>query len=73
MPECGQRAVLVVTRAIEGTSTNVARRRVQLRCRLSEGHAGPHHDTEHDEHWEGRSGHPQTLLQHEDDEPAGDE
>lgn len=69
MSECGQRAVLIVTRRIEGTSTNVARRRVELVCGLSAGHPGPHHDGVNDERWEAApQGRRQTLLRHEDDD-----
>lgn len=68
MATCGQHAILIVTRRIEGTSTNVARRRVELTCGLEEGHAGPHHDDVNEERWEAESGHRQTLLKHEDDD-----
>jgi hypothetical protein len=30
MVDCGHRAVLVITRSVEGTTTNVARERVDL-------------------------------------------
>jgi hypothetical protein len=68
MSACGQTAVLIVTRRIEGTSTNVARRRVELVCGLSAGHAGPHHDAVNDERWDSEHGRRQTLLRHEDDD-----
>jgi hypothetical protein len=66
--ECGHRAVLVITSKVEGTSTTVARRRVELTCRLAAGHAGAHHDPEHDEDWDGLAGHRTTLLRDEDEE-----
>jgi hypothetical protein len=68
MAECGHRAVLVVTRGVEGTSTSVARRRVELSCRLPAGHAGQHEDTEAHERWEGRPSQRPTILRHEEDE-----
>ena len=68
MQPCGRRAVLVVTRVVDGTSTSVARRRVELTCQLPAGHAGEHHDTEHHEKWGDRTSQIPTLLRHEDDE-----
>jgi hypothetical protein len=68
MSECGQRATLVVTRSIEGTATNVARRRIELCCRLPPAHDGPHYDEANDERWQGKAGERQTLLLHEDDD-----
>jgi len=68
MSVCGEHAVLIVTRRIEGTSTSVARRRVELVCGLSTGHTGPHHDGVNDERWEAQQGRKQTLLRHEDDD-----
>jgi hypothetical protein len=70
MQACGQRAILVITRTVEGTSTSVARSRVELSCRLSEGHDGSHQDSEHGESWEGKPDHVLTLLRHEDEEPG---
>lgn len=50
--QCSHRAVLIVTREVEGTSTNVARERKNLSCRLEEGHDGKHHDTQYEESWD---------------------
>jgi hypothetical protein len=66
--QCGHRAVLVITQQVEGTSTSVARRRLELVCSLEQGHAGAHHDGRHDEDWEGAPGVRPTLLRDEDDE-----
>ncbi len=66
MKQCEGRATLVITANVTGTSTSLARRRVSLRCHLSEGHVGPHQDTEHAEQWEGDQ--PKTLLRSEDDD-----
>ena len=68
MQPCGRRAVLVVTRVVEGTSTSVARRRVELTCQLESGHAGQHHDQQHGEKWDDRSSQVPTLLRHEEDD-----
>ncbi len=68
MQRCGQRAVLMVTRVVEGTSTSVARRRVELTCGLASGHLGEHQDPAHGEHWAGKPGQTPTLLRHEEDD-----
>jgi hypothetical protein len=61
---CKHRAILIVTRAVEGTSTSVAEQRVELSCGEAEGHDGPHHDREHGERWDDR-GQPLThVLRH---------
>lgn len=49
---CPHRAVLLVTREIEGTSTSVASQRYNLRCCQEEKHSGPHRDAERGEEWE---------------------
>jgi hypothetical protein len=67
MSECGHVAVLIITFTPSGTSTNIARRRVKLSCRLSPGHEGPHRDAEHDEAWDGPAGKVTTLLRNEDE------
>lgn len=67
MAECGHAAILIVTRPVEGTATNVARQRIQLRCSLAAGHPGAHRDSQHDEQWEGEAGTRATLLRHEDE------
>jgi hypothetical protein len=67
MPTCASQATLVITRSIEGTSTDVVRERVQLQCQLEAGHEGVHRDTRHDESWEAKEGQRPTLLKHEDE------
>ncbi|HEY4106461.1 MAG TPA: hypothetical protein VGM44_21320 [Polyangiaceae bacterium] len=64
---CDSRAVLIVTRQMEGTSTNVARQRFQLRCALEPGHTGPHRDGEYEQEWEMVQGRPTLLLRDEED------
>lgn len=49
--QCTHRAVLIITRDVEGTSTNVARERKNLSCGLQKGHAGAHEDFQYDEKW----------------------
>ncbi len=68
MQSCGQRAVLVITQAVEGTSTSVARRRIELSCGLASGHEGRHRDLTEGEEWEAKAGHVPTILRHEDEE-----
>lgn len=64
---CEARAVLIVTRQMEGTSTNVARQRFQLRCSLDPGHAGAHRDEAHEQEWELVQGRPTLLLRDEEE------
>jgi hypothetical protein len=66
VPTCGSEATLVVTQDVQGTSTNVVRRKVKLRCQLPLGHGGAHRDVEHEESWEARREERPTLLRHED-------
>ena len=53
MAQCGHRAVLIVTITPIGTTTNIARRRVDLRCGLAMDHEGAHVDAVAGENWEG--------------------
>ena len=62
---CGTKAVLIVTRSVTGTSTNVAQRRAELVCDAPAGHDGPHSDSRHTETWEGELGKVTTLLRHQ--------
>lgn len=57
--------MLVVTREVEGTSTNVARQRLELVCDREPGHAGRHKDPKHAEEWDAEPGKTPTLLRHE--------
>ena len=65
---CDAHAVLLVTKQMEGTSTNVARQRVELRCSLTPGHTGPHRDEAHSEQWEVIKGRPSMTFRDEDDD-----
>lgn len=68
MSECGERAVLIVTKTLAGTATNVARSRTLLVCGLDAGHAGEHRDTRHAEAWEAKPGAVPTIIRHEDED-----
>jgi hypothetical protein len=68
MADCGHKAVLIVTKEVPNTATNVARRRIDLRCGLPAGHQGRHRDTEHGEQWDAGSGPVATLFRHEDED-----
>jgi hypothetical protein len=63
---CKHRAILIVTHAIEGTSTNVAKTRVELTCGEPEGHAGQHHDKRRGERWDDRGNQLTHLLRHDE-------
>ena len=67
MPTCASEATLVITQNVDGTSTNVVRKKMKLRCQLPIGHTGSHRDTEQGETWEGRDGEKPTVLRHEDE------
>ncbi|HVU02027.1 MAG TPA: hypothetical protein VHE30_09755 [Polyangiaceae bacterium] len=67
MAACGHQAVLVITKTVDGTSTSVARKRVELTCTLEKGHDGAHRDQTHGETWEGRPSQRPTVLRHEDE------
>jgi hypothetical protein len=64
---CRAKAVLIVTATLEGTATNVARRRVELTCGLPEQHEGAHHDTEEGEAWQAPVDEVPMVLRHEDE------
>jgi hypothetical protein len=61
----------MITTRPDGTTTNVVRRRVELRCELDLGHTGRHRDGKNNEEWEiSPSGsRPPTLLRQEDEDP----
>jgi hypothetical protein len=50
--QCTHRAVLIITRDVEGTSTKVARERKNLSCGLKKGHEGEHEDSQYEEKWQ---------------------
>ncbi len=65
---CNKRAILIVTRNVRGTASNVAKQRVELSCTEPEGHPGPHADKQHGESWEDDGRELTTILRHETDE-----
>ncbi|HEY0467386.1 MAG TPA: hypothetical protein VGC79_24470 [Polyangiaceae bacterium] len=67
MMACDARAVLLVTRQIEGTSTNVARQRIELYCSLTPGHEGPHRDETHAQEWLVVKGRASMVVRDEDE------
>jgi hypothetical protein len=62
---CDARAVLLVTKQMEGTSTNVARQRVELHCSLIPGHDGPHRDESQAQEWLVVQGRPSMVFRDE--------
>jgi len=62
---CDTTAVLLVTRQIEGTSTNVASQRIELHCSLPAGHPGPHRDETHAQEWEVVTGRASMVVRDE--------
>lgn len=65
---CSHRALLIVTHPFSGTSSSVAKERVELRCHEPAGHEGPHRDPERGESWEDRGSELTHVLRHEDAE-----
>ena len=63
---CGAKAVLIVTKTVQGTSTNVAQRRIELCCDAPLGHTGAHTDSRQGESWEAEPGKVATVLRHEE-------
>ena len=67
MAECLHQALLIVTTAVPDTSTNIARQRIELTCRLAAGHPGAHRDASQGVEWQGVHGRTTTVLRHEED------
>ncbi|MCC6903073.1 MAG: hypothetical protein IT377_29150 [Polyangiaceae bacterium] len=63
---CGAKAVLIVTKSVQGTTTNVAQRRAELVCDAPVGHTGAHIDSRQGESWDAEPGKVATVLRHED-------
>jgi hypothetical protein len=64
---CDAKAVLLVTRQLEGTSTNIARERIPLSCSLEPGHSGAHRDEGKGQEWDVKSGRPSLILRDENE------
>jgi mannose-6-phosphate isomerase-like protein (cupin superfamily) len=67
---CEATAVLLVTRQMEGTSTNVARQRIELYCSLSPEHDGPHRDEKHAQEWVVVKGRASMVVRDENESEA---
>ncbi len=65
---CLHRAVLIVTRTVDGTSTSIARERKNLSCALPKNHKGVHRDTQFEEEWEDDGTQFTHILRHEDED-----
>lgn len=65
--DCPHVAVLIETQAVEGTASNIAKRRTELRCSLPAGHDSSHRDDKHREEWQDRGSLLTTILRHEDE------
>jgi len=55
----------MITQDVEGTSTSIARSRLELSCGKEAGHEGPHEDSEHEQRWEAAPGKVATIVRHE--------
>jgi hypothetical protein len=64
---CRHRAVLIVTRDVEGTSTSVARERKNLSCSREASHQGTHRDRQYEEEWEDKGPLLSHVLRHDAD------
>ena len=53
---CEHRAVILVTGDVPGTSSNIAKERIEINCDLGDAHEGQHQNDEHNEKWEDRGG-----------------
>lgn len=65
---CRHRAVVIITRTVEGTSTTIARERRNLSCCLPADHEGPHQDSQYEQEWKDAGPILTHILRHEDEE-----
>lgn len=65
---CRHRAVVIITREVQGTSTNLALERRNLSCCLEKGHEGSHWDSQFEEGWQDEGTQLTHILRHESDE-----
>lgn len=63
---CPHQAVLIVTRAVRGTSSSLAKKRLALRCGQAADHDGEHHDKRHGKQWQDRGNTITHLFEHEE-------
>jgi hypothetical protein len=64
--DCEERAVLMITRTVSGTSTHVAKQRIELVCKKEKGHDGLHRDPTHEREWKSEPGRVSTLLENDE-------
>ncbi len=65
---CKHKAVLLITTAVAGTASSLAKRRTELRCGEPDGHSGEHRDPRNNRRWNDR-GRPIThVIMHEDEQ-----
>ena len=64
---CEHRAVLIITRDVKGTSSNLAAGRTELQCNKPEGHEGLHEDEKAGESWKDRGDVVTHILRQEGD------
>jgi hypothetical protein len=67
---CKHRALLIITRDVRGTTSNLAKKRTELQCGEPEGHDGPHRDEAHGESWDDRGSDLTHILRDEDEDEA---
>lgn len=65
---CKHRAVVIVTRDVKGTSSNLAASRTELTCGKAEGHEGLHEDLAKSETWKDRGDVVTHILRQEGDD-----
>ena len=68
---CKHQAILIVTRTVRGTASNIAKRRIDLHCQEAAGHSGEHYDPHEDRRWQDKGSEVTHILEHEE-EPADD-
>lgn len=62
---CSHRAIVITTREVHSTSTEIARERIEIHCARSAGHEGPHESEGFS--WEDRGSELTHVLRHEKD------
>lgn len=56
----------MITRTVSGTSTHVAKQRIELVCNKPKGHDGLHRDSTHEREWKSEPGRVSTLLENDE-------
>ena len=63
---CKHRALIIITRDVTGTASNLAQARIELTCKEAEGHSGPHRDAKRNETWQDRGNERTHIMRAED-------